>query len=162
MGTKKKKQATKPKVWSPTVKQQKFIDYYEGNATEAAIKAGYSKKTAKSQGQRLLTNVALFALIEKRLEVEKSVLIADRQEREERLSEILRNDRVYIHINQKTSQETIEVEVENRDVIKAIETLNKMDGIYVQKHQVTDGDGKPLKLSLEVTFVESKSGESKN
>lgn len=43
------------------VRQQKFCDYYlqSGNATEAAIKAGYSKKTAYSIGQRLLKNVEI-------------------------------------------------------------------------------------------------------
>ena len=43
-----------------TTKQKKFIQAYKsngGNATKAAISAGYSKKTARSQGQRLLTNV---------------------------------------------------------------------------------------------------------
>lgn len=35
--------AGKPEL---TVKQQRFIDAYDGNATEAAIVAGYSKKTA--------------------------------------------------------------------------------------------------------------------
>ena len=32
-----------------TLKQQKFIDYYlqSGNATKAAIEAGYSRKTAR-------------------------------------------------------------------------------------------------------------------
>ncbi|HGA1199481.1 TPA: terminase small subunit, partial [Streptococcus suis] len=36
-----------------TIKQRKFIDEYIicGNATEAAIKAGYSKKAARVQGQ---------------------------------------------------------------------------------------------------------------
>lgn len=40
-------------------KQQKFVDEYlvDLNATQAAIRAGYSEKTARSQGQRLLTNV---------------------------------------------------------------------------------------------------------
>lgn len=40
-------------------KQQAFIAAYllDPNATQAAIKAGYSTKTAKQQGQRLLTNV---------------------------------------------------------------------------------------------------------
>ncbi len=33
------------------------------NATQAAIRAGYSKRTAKSQGQRLLTNVDVQKLI---------------------------------------------------------------------------------------------------
>lgn len=39
-------------------RRSKFIPEYllSGNATEAAIKAGYSKKTAYSQGQRLLKN----------------------------------------------------------------------------------------------------------
>ena len=39
-----------------TPKQQAFCEYYiaNHNATQAAIKAGYSKKTAYSQGQRLL------------------------------------------------------------------------------------------------------------
>ncbi|WP_296193672.1 MULTISPECIES: terminase small subunit [unclassified Psychrobacter] len=48
-----------------TAKQQRFKDEYliDNNATQAAIRAGYSKKTAKSQGQRLLTNVDIKAAI---------------------------------------------------------------------------------------------------
>jgi phage terminase small subunit len=40
-------------------KQERFVEEYliDLNATKAAIRAGYSKNTAKSQGQRLLTNV---------------------------------------------------------------------------------------------------------
>lgn len=40
-----------------TPKQQAFCDYYiaSGNATEAAIKAGYSEKTARSVGSENLT-----------------------------------------------------------------------------------------------------------
>lgn len=40
-------------------KQKRFAREYviDLNATRAAIRAGYSEKTAKSQGQRLLTNV---------------------------------------------------------------------------------------------------------
>ncbi len=40
-----------------TEKQKRFADYYIelGNATEAARKAGYSSKTAKSIGQENLT-----------------------------------------------------------------------------------------------------------
>ena len=44
-----------------TGKQQRFVDEYliDHNATQAAIKAGYSQKTAYSQGQRLLKNVEI-------------------------------------------------------------------------------------------------------
>lgn len=42
-----------------TPKQQRFVDEYlvDLNATQAAIRAGYSKKTADVQGPRLLGNV---------------------------------------------------------------------------------------------------------
>lgn len=49
-------------------KQQAFVEAYccNGfNATQAAITAGYSEKTAKSQGGRLLTNVDIKAAIDK-------------------------------------------------------------------------------------------------
>lgn len=38
-----------------TVKQQKFADYYIelGNATQAAIKAGYSKRSARQIGENI-------------------------------------------------------------------------------------------------------------
>ena len=39
-----------------TEKQRKFVLYYEGNATEAATKAGYSPKSANVTGSKLLTN----------------------------------------------------------------------------------------------------------
>ncbi len=44
---------------SLTPKQEKFVEEYlvDLNATQAAMRAGYSAKTAKQQGQRLLTNV---------------------------------------------------------------------------------------------------------
>lgn len=42
-----------------TPKQQRFVDeyLYDLNATQAAIRAGYSTKTAGQQASRLLTNV---------------------------------------------------------------------------------------------------------
>lgn len=48
-------------------KQALFVAEYlvDLNATKAAERAGYSPKTARSQGQRLLTNVDIAAAIEK-------------------------------------------------------------------------------------------------
>ena len=50
----------------PTTKQQRFIDEYliDFNATQAAIRAGYSQDTAKQQGSRLLSNVDVRAAID--------------------------------------------------------------------------------------------------
>ena len=51
-------------------KQKHFADEYiiSRNATQAAIKAGYSDKTARSIGQRLLTKVDISEYIKKRTE----------------------------------------------------------------------------------------------
>jgi phage terminase small subunit len=48
-----------------TPKQQRFVQEYlvDGNATRAATAAGYSAKTAYSQGQRLLKNVEISAAL---------------------------------------------------------------------------------------------------
>lgn len=50
-------------------KQRVFVEEYLTcwNATEAARRAGYSELTARSQGQRLLTNVDIDAAIKARL-----------------------------------------------------------------------------------------------
>ena len=49
-----------------TPKQRRFAEEYlvDLNATAAAKRAGYSEHTAKSQGQRLLTNVDVAAAIQ--------------------------------------------------------------------------------------------------
>lgn len=58
-----------------TPKQQRFVEEYliDLNATQAAIRAGYSAKTASSQGERLLRNV----------EVQKAVVDAKAARSEE-------------------------------------------------------------------------------
>lgn len=50
-------------------KQRRFAAEYlkDQNATQAAIRSGYSKKTAKQIGSRLLTNVDIKAEIERKL-----------------------------------------------------------------------------------------------
>lgn len=49
-------------------KQQRFVDEYliDLNATQAAIRAGYSVKTANQIGPRLLVNVGVRAAVAKR------------------------------------------------------------------------------------------------
>ena len=54
---------------SLNAKQQEFVNHYLTgfNATQAALAAGYSEKTARSQGARLLTNVDIAAAIKEHL-----------------------------------------------------------------------------------------------
>lgn len=50
-----------------TPKQARFVAEYlkDQNATQAAIRAGYSERTAKQQGSRLLTNADVVAAVGK-------------------------------------------------------------------------------------------------
>lgn len=50
-----------------TPKQKRFVQEYliDSNATQAAIRSGYSKKTASEQASRLLTNVKVSAAVKK-------------------------------------------------------------------------------------------------
>lgn len=53
-----------------TRKQEIFVKEYlvDLNATQSAIRAGYSKKTAQEQGSRLLSNVMVMKAIEQAME----------------------------------------------------------------------------------------------
>lgn len=57
---------TKPSKRALTPKQDMFVREYliDLNATQAAIRAGYSAKTANEQGARLLANVSVKAAIQ--------------------------------------------------------------------------------------------------
>lgn len=65
-----------------TLKQQKFADEYiiSGNATQSAIKAGYSEKYANTNAVKLLQNTTIKAYIDERLSELNSKKIADQQE----------------------------------------------------------------------------------
>ncbi|MDM8100948.1 terminase small subunit [Oceanobacillus oncorhynchi] len=75
-----------------TIKQQRFADYYieTGNATQAAIRAGYSKKYANTNVSKLLQNTTVSEYIDKRLEELQSERVADQQEIMEFLTSVIR------------------------------------------------------------------------
>lgn len=87
----------------------------EQNATKAAKIAGY--KNPKQQGSRLLTFVDVRQEMARRLKISEKSSIMSMERRKERLSELGED-----------------AEKDN-DSIKAIDTLNKMDGLYIQKHE---------------------------
>jgi phage terminase small subunit len=127
-----------------TPKQKKFCLEYasSGNATESAIKAGYSKKTAYSIGQENLKKPELQKFLQQLADEMASQKIANAKEMQEVLTSIIR---------QELEEEVIVVEgcgdgiseavtkikkPSTRDAIKAIETLAKMQGIFDTKANV--------------------------
>ena len=102
-----------------TPKQHKFCDEYikTGNATQSAINAGYSKKTAKQIGQQNLTKLDLKTYINWRMETIADNTIATAEETLGILTKIVRGE----HTEQVTTAEgeIIEKYPNTNQVIKA-------------------------------------------
>ena len=76
-----------------SLKQKRFVDFYEGNGTEAAIKAGYSKNTANEQAARLLAKVSIKEAIANRTQKKDAPTIASRQQRQEFWTKVMNDEK---------------------------------------------------------------------
>lgn len=124
-----------------TPKQKAFADYYieTGNATEAAIKAGYSKKTARVIGQENLTKPAIKTYIDERMEQLADKRIAKAEEVLEYLTRVIRGEEteqvvVTENVGDFMSEaRVINKELSAKDRIKAAELLGKRYRLFVEK-----------------------------
>ena len=85
-----------------TAKQQRFIDFYDGNATKAAKKAGFANP--RRQGNRLLTKVDILSAIQEREKKRTKGPIATREERQEFWTKAMRNTDIDIKDRLKSSE----------------------------------------------------------
>ncbi len=123
-----------------TPKQQKFCDEYlvSGNATDAAIKAGYSPKTAYAIGSENLSKPELKAYIKTRLDEIRSAKIADTEEVLAYLTAVMRGE----HTEEVPvlcgdgCQELTEKAVGAKDRLKAAELIGKRYGLFTDKVDV--------------------------
>ena len=97
-------------------RQQAFVEAYAGNATAAALAAGYSEKSARVQGRRLITNDNVAKAIKAREAQRIAPAIATRQERQEFWTSVLRN-----------KDEAM------KDRLKAAELLGKSEGDFLER-----------------------------
>lgn len=120
-----------------TPRQQKFCDEYliSGNATDAAIKAGYSPKTAYSMGNENLNKPELKAYIETELDKIHSAKIADAEEVMKYLTAVMRGE----HTEEipllcgDGCQELTQKEVGAKERLKAAELIGKRYGLFTDK-----------------------------
>lgn len=123
-----------------TAKQQRFCDEYliDLNATQAAIRAGYSKKTAYSQGQRMLKNAEVESYLDEQIERIHNEKTADAQEVIEYLTAVMRGD----HTEQTPIfigdgiQKITDIDVSAKDRLKAAELLGKRYNLFTDKMKV--------------------------
>jgi phage terminase small subunit len=133
-----------------TEKQKRFADYYieTGNATQSAIKAGYSEKTAKVIGNENLTKPYIRSYIDERLAEKESKRIAQQDEVLSYLTGLMRGEKreqVLRGVGQG-AQIIDEMDVSAKDRIKAAELLGKRYGLWVDKQE--------LDVKGAVTFVD--------
>lgn len=115
-------------------KQKKFADEYliDCNATQAAIRAGYSPKTAKSIGQRMLTNVDIKEYIDEQLEKIHNQKTANAQEVLEYLTSVMRGEHTeqILQLVGEGVQEITNIDVSEKERLKAAELIGKRYGMF--------------------------------
>lgn len=101
-----------------TARQRKFAEYYakSGNATQSAVKAGYSKKFAHTNASRFLNVEEVKAYVRELTEKGQRERIMSALERQALLSDIARD-----------SDEGMPSR------LHAIDLLNKMTGVYISQ-----------------------------
>ncbi|MCW6683045.1 terminase small subunit [Aerococcaceae bacterium NML160702] len=137
-------------------KQKKFVNEYikTANATRSALNAGYSAKSAASQGQRLLNNEKVSEAIKKRMEKLERKAIAEQEEILEYLTSLIRGEEKEetLAFQGDGVQEIKKIEVSSKDRIKAAELLGKRYSMWIDKQQIEH--------SGQVNFVDDLSESS--
>lgn len=127
-----------------TEKQKRFCDFYieTGNATQAAIKAGYSEKTARKTGSENLTKPDIKQYIDERLAELKNERTADAQEVLEYLTAVMRGEykeATLIGVGEG-AQAVVDIDVGAKDRLKAAELLGKRHALFTDKVDLQTGD----------------------
>lgn len=120
-----------------TPRQQKFCDEYliSGNAAEAAIKAGYSRKTAKQTGSENLAKPDLRAYIDEQLAKIHSAKIADAEEVMKYLTSVMRGEHTeqVLKLVGEGVQTVTDIDVSAKERLKAAELIGKRYALFSDK-----------------------------
>jgi phage terminase small subunit len=136
-------------------RQERFVNEYliDLNATQAAIRCGYSEKTAYSQGQRLLKNVDIQKEVRK---AQQKTINKLEITREDILQRAYMIPLLYVEMLELAQRDDLDEDEELRlirlsnlikgsDHNKALEILNKMQGFNEpEKSEVTVRQEPPL------------------
>ena len=150
-----------------TKKQKRFVDEYliDLNATQAAIRAGYSKDTARAIGAENLTKPYIQQAIEERIEQLHNERSADAQEIIEYLTSVMRGESeseelVNEFIGDGCSKPArVKKAPSEKDRLKAAELLGKRFGLFKDKVEL-DGNVKADMSALSGVLDQLKGEDS--
>ena len=114
-----------------TPKQDRFVAEYlvDLNATQAALRAGYSPRTAPQQGSRLLKNVEVQAAIAGQQAQQLEAV-------EVRIEDVLRDLKAIAHTDLRVLSDQSGIPARWADKLKALELLMKHLGLAApEQHQ---------------------------
>ena len=126
-----------------TEKQKLFCDEYliDLNATQAAIRAGYSEKYAHTNASKLLRNTTIREYIENRIAEKEDKLIAKQNEVLKYLTSVMRGESkseivVVENIGDYMSEaRTMEKAPDEKERLKAAELLGKAHMMFSERIQ---------------------------
>lgn len=139
----------KSEVIAVTDKQKRFCDEYliDLNATQAAIRAGYSKKTAYSIGVENLKKPEIKSYIDEQLKKMQDESIAKADEVLRYFTAVMRGEsRSQVVIATPCGAESVDKPPDEKERLKAAEMLGKYHTLFTDKSKV-DAD-----LNFEVHF----------
>lgn len=117
-----------------TAKQRRFCDEYliDLNATQAAIRAGYSSNYANTNASKLLQITTIREFLKKRMEEKEKSLIADQDEVLRYLTAVMRGDSQasVLARDMNGADNVIEKPPDEKERLKAAELLGKRYGLY--------------------------------
>ena len=116
-----------------TEKQKRFCEEYliDLNATQSAIRSGYSVKTARQIAQRMLTNVDIQSYIQ------------ELREKQSKRTEITA-DKVLEELGSVAFNK--DIECIGRDKVKALELIGQHLGMFTEKVSITKEEEIPKLL----------------
>ena len=124
-----------------TERQRRFCEEYliDGNASQAAIRAGYSKRSATVVSTTLMKNPQVQAYLKKLLDELHSAKVADAQEVLEYLTSVMRGEQSEqtLQLIGDGMQDITSIDVAAKDRLKAAELLGKRYGIFKENVGVT-------------------------
>ena len=121
-------------------KQKRFAEEYlvDLNATQAAIRAGYSEKTARVQGSRLLLNADIKSYVDEKMSEKDENTIASAEEVMQYLTSVIRGtSRSHVLAKDETGAERIvEKPPDEKERLKAAELMGKRHQLFTDKVKV--------------------------
>lgn len=149
----------KDKASKLTPKQERFVQEYliDLNATQAAIRAGYSAKTAQEQGSRLLSHVMVSDAIKtaqearsERVGVSQDYVLAaitETMERCRQVAPVLNRKGEQVLCEDRNGNLVPAFTFDASGVLKGAEILGKHLGMFKEKVEMTGAEGGPLVIS---------------